>query len=306
MMAASRLKADAYALGKGSQFRHRVEAVRGARFAPEAGRYRLYVVIACPWAHRTLIARALKGLERAIPLVELDHRMVEDEGWAYRPGAPDPLYGHTHLIELYRQVDPAFDARPTVPVLWDTRERTIVSNDSGDIMRMFATEFDAVADRPEAELVAPARRAAIEAWNQLLDDAVNRGVYRVGFAPPGAARDAAERKLFGTLADVDTHLATHRFLVGDRPTEADWRLLPTLLRLAWVYHDLFGCRQRRLDEYPHLHGYARELAQWPGVAGTFDELRTREAYYTSMRRLNPSGLVPPAPRIDFSAPHERG
>ena len=146
-----RLKADAYALGKGSQFRGVVEPSAGARFAAEAGRYRLYVVVACPWAHRTLIARALKGLEAAIPAVELDHRMDEDTGWAYPPDAPDPLYGHTHLIELYRQASPTFDARPTVPMLWDTREEMIVSNDSGDIVRMLGSAFDAVAGRPDVD-----------------------------------------------------------------------------------------------------------------------------------------------------------
>ena len=306
MTTALRLKADAYALGKGSQFRHLVESAPGVRFAPEAGRLRLYVVIACPWAHRTLIAHALKGLERAVPVVELHHRMDEDVGWAFPPGRPDALYGHTHLIELYRQADPSFEGRPTVPMLWDTREETIVSNDSADIMRMFGSAFDALAERPEIDLHPPPLRAAIDAWNARLHDAVNIGVYRAGFARSDSERDAAVQRLFETLGMLDAHLATHRFLVGNAPTEADWRLLPTLLRLAWVYHDLFGCNRRRLDDYPHLLGYTRELAQWPGIAKTFDEARTREAYFTSMKRLNPAGTLPPGLGIDFAAPHGRG
>ncbi len=304
MTTAVRLKADAYALGKGSQFRHVVEGA--ARFVPKAGRYRLYVVIACPWAHRTLIVHALKGLQRAVPVVELHHRMQEDTGWVYPPGQPDALYGHTQLIELYRQAEPSFDARPTVPVLWDTHEQTIVSNDSGDIMRMFGAAFDALAEHPEVDLYPLPLRAAIDAWNARLHDAVNVGVYRAGFARTGRERDAAVQRLFDTLDALDAHLATQRFLVGQRPTEADWRLLPTLLRLAWVYHELFGCHRRRLDDYVHLLGYTRELAQWPGIAKTFDEARTREAYFTSMRRLNPGGRVPPAAGIDFAAPHGRG
>ncbi len=305
MTAAVRLKADAYALGKGSQFRHVVERASGTRFAPEAGRYRLYVVIACPWAQRALIVHALKGLDRVVPVVELHHRMDEDAGWAHPPGRPDTLYGHTHLIELYRKAEPSFEARPTVPLLWDTREETIVSNDSGDIMRMFGSAFDALAERPEVDLYPLPLRAAIDAWNARLHDAVNIGVYRAGFARTDGERHAAVTRLFDTLDALDAHLATQRFLTGDQPTEADWRLLPTLLRLAWVYHELFGCKLRRLDDYPDLLGYTRELAQWPGIARTFDEARTREAYFTSMKRLNPAGTLPPGPGIDFTLPHGR-
>jgi putative glutathione S-transferase len=287
-----------------STFREAVRDECGARFRPEAGRYHLYVMYGCPWAHRTLIVRALKGLERAIGVTAVHHRMTE-EGWVFPPGAPDPFYGLTRLRDLYRKADPAFDGRVTVPVLWDRAEETIVNNESSEIMRMLNGAFDAFAVRPEVDLYPEPLRSEIDRWNARIYAALNAGAYGAGFATTQAAYDEAVYPFFAMLDELERHLASQRYLVGDAPTEADWRLFPTLIRFEWVYHHLFKCNLRRLVDYPNLLAYTRELYQWPGVAGTVSERHIREGYY-SMTRLNPMGTTPVGPRVDFRAPHGRG
>lgn len=290
---------------KPSGFRDAVRDEPGARFRPEAGRYHLYVMYGCPWAHRTLIVRALKGLERAIPVTAV-HHLKGEHGWVFSPDEPDPLYGLGQLRDLYLKADPSFDGRVTVPVLWDTREQTIINNESSEIIRMFNGAFNAFAERPDLDLYPEPLRPVIDRWNERIYPAVNAGVYLAGFAMTQAAYDEAIGALFATLDALEAHLAEHRYLAGDRPTEADWRLFPTLIRFDWVYHGLFKCNLKRLVDYPNLFAYARELYQWPRIAPTVNERHIREGYYASMREINPTGVVPAGPHIDFAAPHGRG
>jgi putative glutathione S-transferase len=289
-----------------STFRDWVRDQPGARFRPEAGRYHLYVMYGCPWAHRTLIVRALKGLERAIGITAVHHHLNEQEGWTFSPDEPEPFYGLRRLRELYTMAQPAFSGRVTVPVLWDTREQTIVNNESSEIIRMLNGSFDAFAARPELDLYPAPLRPAIDRWNERIYSAINVGAYRAGFATTQAAYDEAVYAFFAALDELEAHLGVHRYLVGDYPTEADWRLFPTLIRFEWVYHGLFKCNLRRLIDYPNLFAYTRELYQWPGIAPTINERHIRDGYYGSMLGLNPTGIVPAGPVIDFSAPHGRG
>ena len=288
-----------------STFRQVIRNEPGARFRPEAGRYHLYVMYGCPWAHRTLIVRALKGLQQAIGVTATHHRMGE-RGWTFSPEEPEPLYGLRHLGELYAMADSEFAGRVTVPVLWDKRERTIVNNESSEIIRMLNAEFNAFALHPELDLYPEALRPEIDRWNDRVYWAINAGAYLAGFATVQTAYDQAVHVFFAALDELETHLGTHRYLVGDRPTEADWRLFPTLIRFEWVYHGLFKCNLKRLIDYPNLFAYTRELYQWPGVAPTVDERHIRDGYYGSMTNLNPSGIVPAGPVVDFMAPHGRG
>lgn len=289
-----------------SRFRDWVHDRPGARFRPEAGRYHLYVMYGCPWAHRTLIVRALKGLERAIDVTAVHYHLDPQQGWTFSPDRPDPLYGARRLGELYAMAEPGYSGRITVPVLWDAHERTIVNNESSDIIRMFNGAFNAFAARPALDLYPAPLRPAIDRWNARIYAALNAGAYRAGFATTQAAHDQAVRAFFEALDQLEAHLGAQRYLAGDRPTEADWRLFPTLIRFEWVYHGLFRCNLRRLVDYPHLFAYTRELYQWPGIAPTIDKRQIRDGYFGSMRQLNPSGIVPAGPLVDFSAPHGRG
>ena len=289
-----------------SSFRYWVRDKLGARFQPEAGRYHLYVMYGCPWAQRTLIVRALKGLERAIDVTAVHYHLNEQQGWVFSSEAPDPLYGLHRLRELYAMADPDYSSRITVPVLWDKRERTIVNNESSEIIRMFNDAFNAFAAHPELDLYPAALRPEIDRWNERIYSAINLGAYCGGFAPTQAAYDEAVTDFFDALDELEAHLESHRYLVGDQPTEADWRLFPTLIRFEWVYHGLFKCNLRRLVDYPNLFAYTRELYQWPGIAATINERHIRDGYYGSMLKLNPTGIVPAGPLVDFSAPHGRG
>jgi putative glutathione S-transferase len=286
-----------------STFRHAVRDEPQARFRPEPGRYHLYVMYGCPWAHRTLIVRALKGLEQAIDFTAVDHRLGE-KGWVFSRERPDPLCGATTLRELYRRADPSYAGRITVPVLWDKTEQTIVNNESSEIVRMLNGVFDAFAEHPELDLYPEPLRPEIDRWNEKIYEAVNAGVYGAGFATTQAAYEEAVFEFFGALGELEEHLRSHRYLVGDRPTEADWRLFPTLIRFEWVYHGLFKCNLRRLVDYPNLFAYTRELFQWPGIAATVNEQHIREGYY-SITKLNPTGITPVGPLVDFRAPHGR-
>jgi glutathionyl-hydroquinone reductase len=290
---------------KESSFRQHVSSAPGARFAPEPGRYHLYVNHSCPWAHRALIVRAVKGLRHVIGATFLDHRLPDAQGWVFSPQEPDPLYAASRLRELYLMAAPDFEGRVTIPVLWDKRERTIVNNESAEIVRMLGSAFDAFAEHADVDLYPEPLRPTIDRWNERIQVAVNAGVYRAGFATSQAAYDEAVTAFFAALDELELHLGSHRYLVGAQPTEADWRLFPTLLRFEWVYHGLFKCDLRRLIDYPHLYAYTRELYQWPGIAADIDVRRLREGYYASMHWANASGIVSIGPLVDFNIPHGR-
>lgn len=285
-----------------SVFRDWVRADGSTRHPPQAGRYHLYVSLACPWAHRTLIFRKLKGLEDAITVSVVDPLMLEN-GWELAAGA-DPVNGARFLHQVYTRVEPAMTGRVTVPVLWDKVLGTIVSNESAEIIRMFNTEFGALASGPD--FFPEDLRGEIEAINARVYDTVNNGVYKAGFATTQGAYEDAFDALFASLDWLDGLLGERRYLTGDRMTEADWRLFTTLVRFDAVYHGHFKCNARRIADYPHLSGYLRELYQVPGVAGTvnFDHIKTH--YYGSHRTINPTGIVPKGPDLDLAAPHGRG
>ncbi|MGX6449687.1 glutathione S-transferase family protein [Patulibacter sp. S7RM1-6] len=294
-----------------SAFRDRVTADGSSGFPAAAGRYHLYVSLACPWASRTVLVRRLKGLEDAIPMTIVDPER-DEHGWAFRPGRvsppgqADPLHGWTYLSEAYLATDPAFDGRVTVPVLWDTETNRVVNNESSEILRMLNREFDAFAGRPELDLYPEELRDEIDALNERIYATVNNGVYRAGFATTQEAYEEAVTELFASLDWLEELLGERRYLTGDRITEADVRLLMTLVRFDPVYVGHFKCNLRRIVDYPHLWGYARDLYQQPGVADTvsFDHIKTH--YYATHPSINPTGIVPLGPVIDWDAPHGRG
>ena len=276
-------------------------------FAAEPGRYHLYVSYACPWAHRTLIVRALKGLEDLIS-VSVVHPLMPAESWVFGayPGAtPDHVHGFEALHQLYAHSAPGFDGVVTVPVLYDKQRQCIVSNESAEIMRMLNSAFDGVGGRADLDLYPAALRDEIDAVNALVYERVNNGVYRTGFATTQAAYEAAFDQLFETLDALERRLAAQRYLVGERVTEADWRLFPTLVRFDAVYHGHFKCNRCRLVDYPNLWAYTRELYQMPGIAATVHMDHIKQHYYGSHPNLNPSGIVPKGPALDFGAPHQR-
>ncbi len=276
-------------------------------FPAEANRYYLYVSYACPWAHRTLIFRALKGLEDIIG-VSVVHPEMLSEGWSFGtdfPGATgDGLAGLDHLRDVYLRVDPEMSGRVTVPVLWDCKDKTIVSNESAEIIRMFNSAFDGITGNTD-DYWPEALREQIETVNTRVYDTVNNGVYKAGFATAQQAYDKAVGPLFDTLDWVEDRLSRQRYLVGDRITEADWRLFTTLIRFDKVYECHFKCNRRRIVDYPHLWAYTRELYQWPGVAETvrFDHICRH--YYYSHDMINPNRIVPVGPDLDLDAPHGR-
>ena len=278
-----------------------------AGFAAESGRYHLYVSYACPWAHRTLIFRALKGLEAHVS-VSAVHPDMLDEGWEFRTGFPgatgDDLFGYDYMRQVYTRARPDVSGRVTVPVLWDRQRDTIVSNESSEIIRMFNSAFDAVTGNRDDYWPEPLRDE-IEAVNARVYDTVNNGVYRAGFATTQQAYDEAVTALFGTLDWLEERLSRQRFLVGGRLTEADLRLLPTLLRFDPVYHGHFKCNRRRLVDYPALWAYTRDLYQLPGVAGTFRCDHAVRHYHYSHETINPHRIIPVGPDLDRDAPHGR-
>lgn len=278
-----------------------------AGFAAESGRYHLYVSLACPWAHRTLILRRLKGLEDVIG-VSVVHPYMLEHGWSLAddfPGATgDPLYGFEYLHQLYVKARPDYTGRVTVPVLWDRERETIVSNESADILRMLDAVFDAHTDR-DLRFSPLDLRAAIDAVNGPVYEHVNNGVYRTGFATTQSAYEEAFRALFAELDELDARLAGRRYLLGEVLTEADWRLFTTLVRFDAVYHGHFKCNLRRIADYPALSGYLRDLHQYPGVARTVDLEHIRQHYYYSHESINPTRIVPLGPALDLHAPHDR-
>jgi len=288
-------------------FRDWVSADPESRFAAEAGRYHLYVSLACPWAHRTLILRKLKGLEKIIDVSVVDPYMGE-WGWSFSdaPGTiADPLYGLEDLFELYQKAAAGYTGRVTTPTLWDRHHETIVSNESADIVRMFNHAFDEFAAHPERDYYPEAMRDEIDAINARVYDAVNNGVYKTGFATTQAAYEAPFEALFAELDWLDARLADNRYLLGDRITEADWRLFVTLVRFDAVYVGHFKCNLRRIADYPNLAGYLRELYQVPGIAETTNFDHIKQHYYRSHGTINPTGIVPAGPALDLDAPHGR-
>ena len=276
-------------------------------FAAEPGRYRLYVSLACPWAHRTLLARALEGLESMIP-ISVVHWYMGAEGWTFEPGegvVPDPELGATRLHQIYTAARPDFTGHVTVPVLWDTRRRTIVNNESSEILRMFDTAFDDVGARG-LDLYPEALRADIDATNELVYDAINNGVYKAGFATTQSAYDAAVGPLFDSLDWLEGLLGDRRYLMGEKITEADWRLFSTLVRFDLVYHLHFKCNRKRIIDYPNLWAYTRELYQWPGISGTVHFGHIVRHYHYSHDTINPNRIIPINPVLDWWTPHGRG
>ncbi len=288
-----------------SRFRHWVSDDGSTPFAAEAGRYHLYVARACPWAHRTIIARTLMGLEPAIGISFLDP-IRDERGWRFSgDGHDDAVNGFAFLSEAYEATEPGFDGRISVPVLWDRRRGEIVNNESADILRMFGTVFAGVAEHPVA-LCPPELRDEIDALNRHIYEYVNDAVYKAGFSRRQEVYEREVATLFATLDELDARLAKRRFLFGPAPVETDWRLFTTLLRFDAVYHIHFKCSLRKLIEYEHLWPYARDLYQWPGVAETvcFDEIRAH--YYRTHPSINPSGLMAVMPAAaDFTLPHGR-
>lgn len=287
-------------------FREWVTADGRSGYPAEPGRYHLYVSWACPWAHRTIIVRRLKGLEGVIGMTAVDP--VRDErGWAFRDGegfSRDPVNGFDFLSEAYHATAPDFRGRYTVPVLWDKQTRRIVSNSDDDLMRMFETEFEAFGDR-SLDLYPAAHRSEIDRLNDWIYQSVNNGVYRAGFATSQAAYEKAVYRLFEALDELDARLAQRRFLVTDHPVETDWRLFPTLIRFDAVYVGHFKCNLRRIDDYPNLSGYLRDLYQVPGVAETVKLDQIKRHYYYTHTDINPTRIIPVGPILDFAAPHGR-
>ncbi|MEE9571039.1 MAG: glutathione S-transferase family protein [Gammaproteobacteria bacterium] len=273
-------------------------------FKAEPGRYHLYVSYACPWAHRTLIYRVLKGLEDMISLSVVDWFMGE-VGWTFNNAElPDTINNAELLHEVYTAAQKDYSGRVTVPVLWDKESGTIVSNESSEIIRMLNSAFDDVGATP-GDYYPEHLRAEIDALNERIYDTVNNGVYKSGFATTQEAYEQAVTPLFDSLDWLDARLSSQRYLTGDRITEADWRLLTTLLRFDPVYVGHFKCNVRRIADYPNLSGYVRDLYQQPEVAATLRLDHIKSHYYGSHESINPTRIVPVGPVIDYSAPHDR-
>jgi glutathionyl-hydroquinone reductase len=280
-------------------------------FKGEPGRYHLYISLACPWAHRTLIFRQLKRLDSAISLSVVDPFMGE-HGWAFTapdgtitPGStPDDLNHAHYLHEIYAKARKDYSGRVTVPVLWDKERRTIVNNESAEIIRMFNSAFDQSGDA-SLDLYPPALRDEIDNINATVHDNVNNGVYKCGFATTQTAYEEAFDALFRTLGELEARLSHQRYLAGDRITEADWRLFTTLVRFDAVYYVHFKCNLHHIADYPNLWNYTRELYQVPGVAATVNLPQIKRHYYASHASINPTRIVPKGPAIDFSTPHDR-
>jgi putative glutathione S-transferase len=290
-----------------SRFRDWVTADGSSGFPAAAGRYHLYVSLACPWAHRAVILRELKGLQDAIAMSIVDP-IRDEHGWAFRdvPGTTaDRLHGWDHLSEAYAASDPDFDGRITVPVLWDTETGRIVNNESADVLVMLNAAFDAFAAHPERDYYPAGLRPVIDPLNARVYEHVNNGVYRSGFASSQEAYEEAVVPLFATLDELDERLQDRRYLFGDEQTLADWRLFTTLVRFDAVYYSHFKTNVRRIVDYPHLWPYVRDLYATPGVAQTVDLDQIKRHYYVTHGGINPSRIVPIGPAIDFAEPQDR-
>jgi putative glutathione S-transferase len=275
-------------------------------FPAEAGRYHLYVSLACPWAHRTIIFRHLKKLESIISM-SVTSWYMGDDGWTFNTkegSSGDTVNGAGRLSDIYLRADAKYTGRVTVPVLWDKKQRTIVSNESSEIIRMLNSAFADLTNE-RTDYYPPDLRSEIEAVNDLVYANVNNGVYRAGFATVQSAYEEAFRSVFSTLGDLERRLSRQRYVAGARLTEADWRLFPTLIRFDAVYYSHFKCNLRRIGDYENLSNYLRDLYQVPGVDETVSIDHIKRHYYSSQRKVNPTGIVPLGPELDFTAPHDR-
>ncbi|MFP2769795.1 glutathione S-transferase family protein [Oceanisphaera sp. KMM 10153] len=295
-----------------SQFRNWITAdgsagpTGEAGFRAEAGRYHLYVSLACPWAHRTLIFRKLKGLESMIS-VSVVNPLMGEHGWTFAADdgvVADPIFQARYMHQIYTAADPEYSGRVTIPVLWDKQQNRFVSNESSEIIRMLNSAFDGIGAKP-GDYYPEALRTEIDSLNARIYDRVNNGVYKAGFATTQEAYEQAVFPLFETLDELDKRLSTRRYLLGEQITEADWRLFTTLIRFDPVYHGHFKCNLKQIEDYPHLAGYVRELYQWPGVAETVNMKHIKEHYYRSHATINPTGVVPAGPVLNLESPHQR-
>ena len=289
-----------------SRFRNRVTADGSSGFPAEPGRYHLYVALACPWSHRTVVVRRLKGLEDVVGVSYL-HPYRDERGWAFDgDDFVDELHGWGFLSEAYLATDSAYDARVSVPVLWDRETGQIVSNESADIARMFNSEWDEWGDA-SVDFYPAELRDEIDSLNEWVYANVNNAVYMAGFAKSQGAYDRAYRRVFDALPVLEERLSRRRYLLGDRVTLADWRLWVTLVRFDSVYHTHFRCNGARIVDFPSLWGFTRELYQWPGVAETVAMDQIKRHYYTTHDMLNPKRIIPAGPEhLDFWKPHGRG
>jgi glutathionyl-hydroquinone reductase len=291
-----------------SQFRDRITADGSSAFAAEEGRYHLYVAYSCPWAHRTLIYRSLKRLDRLISVAYSVPGLTK-EGWTFENDprfpdcTPDTVNGFHYLYEAYVAAEPNYTGKVTVPTLWDKKTKRIVNNESSEIIRMFNSAFNGITG-DTTDYYPPALRGEIDAINERIYSTVNNGVYRCGFARSQAAYEEAYDGLFSTLDWLEERLARQRYLVGGQITEADWRLFPTLVRFDVAYFSLFKCNKKRIADYPNLSNYMRELYQVPGVAATVIPRYYVIGYY-SITKLNPTGIIPKGTPVDFGQSHDR-
>ncbi|MHB1140444.1 MAG: glutathione S-transferase family protein [Sulfuricaulis sp.] len=286
-----------------SQFRDAVTANDASGYPAEAGRYHLYVSLACPWAHRTIIYRKLKQLENVISMSVVDP-VVTEGGWAFRDGFTDTVNSFAFLREAYVQVNPDYSGRVTVPVLWDKQTRRIVNNESAEIIRMLNSEFNAFTP-VKTDFYPAALRQEVDDINAFVYERINNGVYKAGFAGSQRVYESAVTRLFAALDEIEQRLGQSRYLAGDTLTEADWRLFTTLIRFDAVYVTHFKCNLRRIEDYPNLSNYLRDLYQVPGIAETVDFDHIKRHYFLSHRHLNPSGLVPKGPLLDYGTTHNR-
>ena len=275
-------------------------------FFAEAGRYHLYVSLSCPWAHRTIIFRKLKGLENVISMSIVSPDMLKD-GWTFNVAegsSGDTANGKSKLSEIYLLADPRYSGRVSVPALWDKKRKTIVNNESSEIIRMFNSAFETFTN-VHTDYYPEKLRAEIDRLNDLIYPNINNGVYRAGFASSQTAYEQSFRNVFDALDEVEQRLSQHRYLVGNTITEADWRLFCTLIRFDAVYYSHFKCNWRHIYEFPNMSNYLRDLYQVPGVAETVSIEQIKRHYYGSQRQVNPTGIVPVGPQLDFAAPHNR-
>jgi putative glutathione S-transferase len=295
-----------------TRFRNWITADGNAGPSGEGGfpaardRYHLYVSLACPWAHRTVIMRKLKGLEEIVSISVVEP-LYGPHGWRFgtSPGTiPDSVNGASELADVYRRADPKYTGRVSVPVLWDKERNTIVNNESAEIIRMFNGAFGRFTN-VRTDYYPPTLRDEIDRINTLVYDNVNNGVYRTGFATTQEAYEEAFRAVFAALDEIEARLSRQRYLAGGEITEADWRLFPTLVRFDAVYYSHFKCNLRRIIGYPNLSNYLRDLYQQPGIAATVNMDHIKRHYYGSQRHVNPTGIVPLGPELDFMAPHDR-
>ena len=300
-------KVDGTYKRENSVFRDWISEEEGAEFLPESGRYHLYISHACPWAHRTLIFRVLKNLEDHIS-VDVVHPEMLENGWAFdtkfSDTTGDSLYGKEFLSEIYTQANNNITCRVTVPILLDKKSKKIVSNESADIIRIFNSSFDKITGNTE-DFWPKNLQKEIEPINKRIYETLNNGVYRAGFATSQSSYDEAVTKLFDTMEWLEEILSNNRFLLGDRVTEADWRLFPTLVRFDSVYHFHFKCNRKRLIDYKNLWAYTRDLYQTFGISKTLHLNHAIRHYYYSHASINPHQIIPINPIINFNEPHKR-